>query len=238
MLRCPHEQRQNRVRRRRSGGRGPDLGVGGGADGAGRRIGAADPRRLPRRGRGVLRPFGAAADRGRRQPRALPAVRRTGRAVRGGRGLLRGDRRPVRQRVRHRPDAARVVLLHLLSGLPGHAGDADPEERLRQRRERCRQDPRGPPPDARHDLPGPRGPRCGPRRHRTARRGVPRPLPVDGRSEPGQAGAVRQRARAGAGGRHPGLGRLHGGAARARHSPRHPLRPGERRRPDPLPAVD
>ena len=204
----------------------------------GRGAGPADPGRLPRRRSGVLRPVGAAPDGGRRQPPALPAVRWTRRPVRGGRAVPGGDRRPVRQRLRHRPDAARVVPLHLLPGLSRHAGDADAEERLRQRRQRRHEDPRGSPPDAVHDLSGPRGPRVGPRRHGADRRRVPRPLPVDGRGQPGQAGGLRQRAGSGAGRGHRGMGRLHGGAARARHSPRHPLRPRERRRTDPLPAAD
>ena len=43
-------------------------------------------------------------------------------------GASRGDRRPVRPRVRRRPDAAGVVVLHLLPRLSRYPGDADAEE--------------------------------------------------------------------------------------------------------------
>ena len=55
--------------------------------------------------------------------------------------------------------------------------------------------------------------------------GVPWPLPVDGRGQPREAGGLPQWAGAGAGRSHRRLGRLHGGAARARHPHRHPLGP-------------
>ena len=57
--------------------------------------------------------------------------------------------------------------LHLLPGLPRHAGDADAEERLRERRQRRDEDAGESVPDARHDVPGPGGSRLDSRRDGT-----------------------------------------------------------------------
>ena len=153
-------------------------------------------------------------------------------------GVLRGDRGLVRQRLRHRPDAASVVLLHVLPGLSRHAGDADAEERLRQRGQRCHEDSGGTSPDAGDDVPRPGGPRVDSGRDGASGRRVSRPLPLDGRGQPGQAGAVRQRARGRTGSHDRGVGRLHGAAARTRHPARHPRGPGQRRGANAVPPVD